>query len=179
MACVDVRIDNPNEDGEGEICVKGDIVMLGYYKMPEATAEVFTEDGYFRTGDYGTINKKGQIVITGRKKNIIILGNGKNIYPEELEAYIGNIPYVLENIVYGLRGEDGQEDSLAVQCILDPDYMSTGDIKSLTETLKHDIFEKLKALPTYKQINNVFIREIPFVKTTTNKIRRAKDGSPM
>ena len=179
MGCVDVRIDDPNEDEEGEICVKGDIVMLGYYKMPEATAEVFTEDGYFRTGDYGKINKKGQILITGRKKNIIILGNGKNIYPEELEAYIGSIPYVLENIVYGLRGEDGKEDSLAVQCILDPEYMKSGDIETLTQTLKHDIFEKLKILPTYKQINNVFIREIPFVKTTTNKIRRAKDGSPM
>lgn len=179
MECVQVRIDAPNEDGEGEICVKGDIVMLGYYKMPEATAEVFTEDGYFRTGDYGKLTPKGQIVITGRKKNIIILGNGKNIYPEELEAYIGNIPYVLENIVYALRADDGQEDSLAVQCELDPEYLKTGDIETLTAKLKHDIFEVLKPLPTYKQVTNVIIRTTPFVKTTTNKIRRAKDGSPM
>lgn len=179
MACVDVRIDDPNEDGEGEICVKGDIVMLGYYKNPEATAEVFTEDGYFRTGDYGRMTKKGQIVITGRKKNIIILGNGKNIYPEELEDYICGIPYVLECIVYGARAEDGTEDALAVQCALDADYLANGNKDELQAKLKSDIYEKLASLPTYKQITHVIIREEPFVKTTTNKIRRAKDGSPM
>ncbi len=179
MSCVDVRIDEPNEDSEGEICVKGDIVMMGYYKNPQATEEVFAEDGYFRTGDYGKINKKGQIIITGRKKNIIILGNGKNIYPEELEEYIGSIPYVLENIVYGTRGDDGNEDALAVQCILDDEYLKNGTIEELQSKLKHDIYEKLSALPTYKQITHVIIRTTPFVKTTTNKIRRAKDGSPM
>ncbi len=177
--CVDVRIENPNEDGEGEIAVKGDIVMLGYYKNPEATAEVFTEDGYFLTGDYGKINKKKQIIITGRKKNIIILGNGKNIYPEELEDYIGGIPYVLENIVYGERDESGTESALAVQCILDPAYLESGSREELQAKLKRDIFEKLSSLPTYKQVTEVYIRETPFVKTTTNKIRRAKDGSPL
>ncbi len=179
MECVQVRIDDPNEDDEGEICVKGDIVMMGYYKNPEATAEAFTEDGFFRTGDYGKLTKKGQIMITGRKKNIIILGNGKNIYPEELEDYIGGIPYVLENIVYGARGEDGSETALAVQCILDPDYLKNGSIDELQAKLKHDIFQALEQLPTYKQVTKVIIRETPFVKTTTNKIRRAKDGSPM
>ncbi len=179
MACVDVRIDEPNEDGEGEICVKGDIVMLGYYKNPEATAEVFTEDGYFRTGDYGKLTKKGQIIITGRKKNIIILGNGKNIYPEELEDYICGIPYVLECIVYGEKDENGTETNLAVQCALDEEYLKTGTVEELQAKLKHDVFLALEKLPTYKQINKVIIRQIPFVKTTTNKIRRAKDGSPM
>ena len=179
MECVDIRIDEPNEDNEGEICVKGDIVMLGYYKNPEATAEAFTDDGFFRTGDYGRLTKKGQIMITGRKKNIIILGNGKNIYPEELEDYIGGIPYVLESIVYGARDEDGSEAALAVQCVLDPEYLKSGSIDELQAKLKHDIFQALEQLPTYKQITKVFIRETPFVKTTTNKIRRAKDGSPM
>ena len=179
MECIDVRIDDPNEDEEGEICVKGDIVMLGYYKNEEATAEVFTEDGYFRTGDYGKINKKGQIIITGRKKNIIILGNGKNIYPEELEDYIGSIPYVLENIVYASRDEVGTEAALAVQCVLADEVLEGANMEELQAKLKHDVFEVLSALPTYKQINNVIIRQTPFVKTTTNKIRRAKDGSPM
>ncbi|MBQ5837278.1 MAG: AMP-binding protein [Clostridia bacterium] len=179
MGCIDVRIAEPNEDGEGEICVKGDIVMLGYYKNEQATKEVFTEDGYFCTGDYGKLTKKGQIMITGRKKNIIILGNGKNIYPEELEEYIGNIPYVLENIVYADRDENGEESNLAVQCVLDPEYLKSGDINELQAKLKHDVFQALQKLPTYKQVTNVIIREIPFVKTTTNKIRRAKDGSPM
>ena len=179
MECVDVRIDDPNEDGEGEICVKGDIVMLGYYKNPEATAEVFTEDGYFRTGDYGKINKKGMIMITGRKKNIIILGNGKNIYPEELEDYIGGIPYVLENIVYAERDESGTESALAVQCIIDPETLEKLGVEEAQKKLKADIFDRLANLPTYKQVTKVYVREIPFVKTTTNKIRRAKDGSPM
>ena len=179
MECIDVRIDEPNEDGEGEICVKGDIVMLGYYKNEEATAEVFTEDGYFRTGDYGLVNKKGQIVITGRKKNIIILGNGKNIYPEELEDYIGGIPYVLENIVYADRDESGSEAALAVQCVVDPELLEKEGKEALEAKLKHDVFTVLAKLPTYKQVTKVIIREQPFVITSSKKIRRAKDGSPM
>ena len=179
MECVDVRIDDPNEDGEGEICVKGDIVMLGYYKNPEATAEVFTADGYFRTGDFGKVNKKGQILITGRKKNIIILGNGKNIYPEELEDYIGGIPYVLENIVYAYRDEDGSEGALAVQCSVDPELLEKEGKEALEAKLKHDVFVTLEKLPTYKQVTKVIIRETPFVITSSKKIRRAKDGSPM
>ncbi len=179
LPCVDILIDDPNEDGEGEVCVKGDIVMLGYYKNPQATAEVFTSDGYFRTGDYGRMTKKGQLVITGRKKNMIILGNGKNIYPEELENYIGAIPYVIENIVYGSRDESGNEDALAVQCVLDPAIMSQMSLDDLQAKLKRDIFDALKELPTYKQIKIIKVRQEPFVKTTTNKIRRAKDGSPL
>ena len=179
MECVEIRIDDPNEDDEGEICVKGDIVMLGYYKNEAATAEVFTEDGFFRTGDYGKVNKKGQILITGRKKNIIILGNGKNIYPEELEDYIGGIPYVLENVVYAYRDEDGSEAALAVQCSVDPELLKKEGKEALEAKLKHDVFAALAKLPTYKQVTKVIIRETPFVITSSKKIRRAKDGSPM
>jgi len=179
MECVEIKIDDPNEDDEGEICVKGDIVMLGYYKNEAATAEVFTEDGFFRTGDYGKVNKKGQILITGRKKNIIILGNGKNIYPEELEDYIGGIPYVLENVVYAYRDEDGSEAALAVQCSVDPELLEKEGKEALEAKLKHDVFAALAKLPTYKQVTKVIIRETPFVITSSKKIRRAKDGSPM
>ena len=153
--------------------------MLGYYKNEEATNEVFTDDGYFRTGDYGKLTKKGQIMITGRKKNIIILGNGKNIYPEELEDYIGGIPYVLENIVYAARDEEGAEACLAVQCVVDPELLQQEGKEALEAKLKRDVFAALESLPVYKQVTKVIIREEPFVKTTTNKIRRAKDGSPM
>ena len=83
------------------------------------------------------------------------------------------------NIVYADRNEDGREENLAVQCVLDPEYLKSGDIAELQAKLKHDVFTALEKLPTYKQVNNVIIRETPFVKTTTNKIRRAKDGSPM
>lgn len=98
IPCVEIRIDNPDESGNGEICVKGDNVMLGYYNDPQRTAEVL-HDGWFRTGDYGNLNDKGQLSITGRKKNIIVLKNGKNIYPEEIEDYIMIIPYVNEVVV--------------------------------------------------------------------------------
>ncbi len=179
MECVKVRIADENEDGEGEISVKGDTVMMGYYKNPEATAEVFTDDGYFLTGDYGRLTEKGQIVITGRKKNIIILGNGKNIYPEELEDYICGIPYVLECIVYGEKNESGAETDLAVQCILDENLFSSGSQDEIQAKLKHDVFLALENLPTYKQIKQVYVRTTPFVKTTTNKIKRSKDGSPI
>ncbi len=179
LECIKVKIDNPNEDGEGEICVIGDSVMMGYYKNPEATNEVFDDDGYFHTGDYGKFDHKGRIIITGRKKNIIILGNGKNIYPEELEGYVGGIKYVTESIVYGARDEEGKEAELAIQCIIDPETLESMPREELQEKLKNDIYDTLKDLPTYKQITKIIIRETPFVKTTTNKIRRAKDGSPM
>ncbi len=179
MPCIDVKIDAPNEDGEGEICVKGDTVMLGYYKNAEATAEVFDDEGYFHTGDYGKISDRKQIYITGRKKNIIILGNGKNIYPEELEDYIGGIPYVLENLVYAMRDADGAESALCVECILDPEFAKTMSRADLATKLKADVFKALDKLPTYKQVTTVIVRETPFVKTTTNKIKRNKDGSPM
>ncbi len=176
---VSVKLDDVNEEGVGELLVKGPNVMLGYYKNPEETKRVMTEDGYFRTGDFGKITDKKQIIITGRKKNIIILGNGKNIYPEELEDYIGGIPYVLQNVVYAHRDEDGNESALAVQCALDPEVVKDANIEELQAKLKRDVFEALKNLPAYKQVTKVIIRETPFVITTTKKIRRAKDGSPL
>ena len=119
------------------------------------------------------------LVLTGRKKNIIILGNGKNIYPEELEDYIGGIPYVLENVVYAYRDESGAEDALAVQCTVEPELLEKEGKEALEARLKRDVFAALEKLPTYKQVTKVIIREVPFVVTSSKKIRRAKDGSPM
>ena len=120
LPCIDIKIENPDSDGIGEICVKGDVVMLGYYKEPELTREVLTEDGWFNTGDYGYMNKAGLLVITGRKKNIIVLSNGKNIYPEEIEEYIQGIPYVKEVVIYSVKDENGMEDALCAEVF--PDY---------------------------------------------------------
>ena len=103
----DVKIDEPNEDGEGEILVKGVNVMLGYYKDAEATAEAFDDEGYFKTGDYGRIDKNGILYITGRKKNLIILSNGKNVYPEEIESELIAVPGVLEVVVYEGQSKKG------------------------------------------------------------------------
>jgi len=163
LQCIDWRIDSPNEEGIGEICVKGDIVMLGYYKQPEKTAEVL-KDGWFYTGDYGYINDKEQLVITGRKKNIIVLSNGKNIYPEEIEGYIQGIDYVTEVIVRGIIDEKGDESSLMAEVFLSEE-------KTSSEVLK-DIRNVCHGLPGYKQVSKVVIRNEEFDKTTSKKIKR-------
>jgi long-chain acyl-CoA synthetase len=163
LLCIDWRIDSPNAEGIGEICVKGDIVMLGYYKQPEKTAEVL-KDGWFYTGDYGYINDKEQLVITGRKKNIIVLSNGKNIYPEEIEGYIQGIDYVTEVVVKGVIDEKGDESSLMAEV-----FLSEG--KTEAEVLS-DIRKVTSGLPVYKQISKVIIRDTEFDKTTSRKIKR-------
>lgn len=163
LPCIDLRIDNPNEEGIGEICVKGDIVMLGYYKQPEKTAEVL-KDGWFYTGDYGYINDKGQLVITGRKKNIIVLNNGKNIYPEEIESMIQEIDYINEVVVRGRFDEDGDQKSLMAEVFLSEE-------KTPEEVLR-DIRKVTADLPVYKQITKVAIRSEEFEKTTSKKIKR-------
>ncbi len=163
LRCIDWRIDSPNDEGIGEICIKGDVVMLGYYKQPEKTAEVL-KDGWFYTGDYGYINDKDQLVITGRKKNLIVLSNGKNVYPEEIEAYIMNIEYVTEVVVRGVLDEKGQENSLSAEVFL-------SEVKTSAEVLK-DIRKVLYDLPSYKQVSKVIVRTEEFDKTTSKKIKR-------
>ncbi len=174
LPCCEVKIDEPNEEGIGEILVKGDIVMMGYYKQPELTAEAVV-DGWFRTGDYGKFNKKGLLMITGRKKNLIILGNGKNIYPEEIENYIISIPYIKEVVVYAPKTDDiGSQEEIHAQVFLDDsvDLGLTGD--ALADKIKKDIREVCKELPAYKLVEKVIVRDTEFEKTTANKIKRAK-----
>jgi len=163
LRCIDWRIDSPNEEGIGEICIKGDVVMLGYYKQPEKTAEVL-KDGWFYTGDYGYINDRDQLVITGRKKNLIVLSNGKNVYPEEIEAYIMNIEYMVEAVVRGVIDEKGQESALSAEVFLSEE-------KTPADVLK-DIRKVLYDLPPYKQVSKVTVRTEEFNKTTSKKIKR-------
>ena len=112
-----VKIHEPDENGEGEICVKGPNVMLGYYKDPEATAAVFDEEGYFHTGDWGKLDEEGWIYITGRIKNIIILSNGKNVYPEEIEFEIQGVPCVNEVIVYAGESRSEKREVIVAELI--------------------------------------------------------------
>ncbi len=163
LACLQWRIDEPNEEGIGEIAVKGDVVMLGYYKMPDKTAEAI-RDGWFFTGDYGYITDDDQICITGRKKNIIVLSNGKNIYPEEIENLIMNIDCVAEVVVRGLKNSKGDEHALEAEVYLNEEKTES-EVKAL-------ISEALAELPNYKKITKVVIRKEPFPKTTSNKIIR-------
>lgn len=171
LPCCEVKIVNPNEDGDGEIHVKGDIVMMGYYKDPVRTEKVL-KDGWFNTEDYGKFNKHGQLVINGRKKNVIVLNNGKNIYPEEIENFILRIPYVQETIVKGVKNKAGQEMSLCAEVFLNEEKVKEMEVENIEETLKKDIAKVTKELPSYKHIQDVEIRKTEFDKTTTNKIKR-------
>lgn len=157
---VEVKIHEPNEDGEGEILVKGDIVMMGYYNDPKTTADAFM-DGWFKTGDVGRIDENGFIIITGRKKNIIILSNGKNVYPEEIEAVIlNNVEGVNEVVVFG------EDDVICAEI-----YTETPDEK---DRIKKDVQALNDTLPPMKHIRRVMFRDTEFEKTTTKKIKRFK-----
>ena len=157
----------------GEILVKGPNVMLGYYKNEEATAAAFTEDGYFRTGDIGYLGKDNYIYITGRKKNVIILSNGKNVFPEELEEYLSEIPYVKESVVIG-RKQNGAE--VAITAIVVPDIQHP-DLDGKTPSQIYDLVHAAvmavnKGLPTFKHITGIEIRNEEFEKNTSKKIKR-------
>jgi len=175
MPGMDIIIDNPDEDGIGEILVKGDNVMLGYYKNPEATAEVF-KNGYFRTGDLGYLDKNNFLYITGRQKNVIVTKNGKNIFPEELETYLGRSPYISESMVYGVDNENGDTD-IYVQIV--PSYedieeMNGGPMgtEAVQKLIEEEVLKVNHTLQNFKRISKVIIRHEEFVKTTTKKIKR-------
>lgn len=165
LPCLEWRVDQPNEEGIGEIQVKGDVVMMGYYKQPEKTAEVLSEDGWFSTGDYGYITSEDWLVITGRKKNIIVLSNGKNIYPEEIEAYVMQVDYIKEAVVRGVKNAHGQETALMAEIYMEEEGHDAAEVL-------RDIQDKLSSLPNYKMVSSVEIRTEPFAKTTSNKIKR-------
>lgn len=175
LPCCEVKIDNPTEDGDGEILVKGDIVMKGYYKQPELTAQVL-KDGWFNTGDYGRINEKGQLMLTGRKKNLIVLENGKNVFPEELELYISSISYVSDVVVYGVKNNSGAEVGLCAEVFANDERVSELGIDDVEAALRKDITKVCEKLPVYKRITKIVLRKEPFEKTTTNKIKRATVG---
>ncbi len=172
LPCCEIKFEDISAEGNGEICVKGPTVMLGYYKQPEMTAEVLDGEGWFRTGDYGRMNAKGQLIITGRKKNIIVLDNGKNIYPEELEDIIGAIPYVEEVVVFGIT-TDGAERSLGAEVYLNDEKIKEMGIDSPEAQVRRDVQRALFLLPAYKHVSRVYVRAFPFEKTTTNKIKRS------
>ncbi len=170
----EVKIDREDENAEtGEILVKGPNVMLGYYKNPEATAEVFTEDGFFRTGDIGYLDKDNYIFITGRKKNVIILSNGKNVFPEELEEYLSEVPIIKESVVLG-RKHEGAE--VAITAIVVPE-MQHPDLEGKTpsevyDAVKAAVMAVNKRLPTFKHMTDIEIRNEEFPKNTSRKIKR-------
>lgn len=179
---MEVKIHNPNENGIGEIIFKGPNVMLGYYNNPEGTAEIL-KDGWFYTGDLGYVDNENFIYITGRQKNVIITKNGKNVYPEELEYHLGNIPYIAESMVWGDDEEDGSNSTSIVATV-------TLDAEEVVEALGEDYTEEAAKnliwqeidkvndqLPLFKRIKRVRIRKKDFEKTTGKKIKRFVDSN--
>ena len=175
VPCCQGRIEGEdyNEHGyiEGEIQIKGDNVMLGYYQNPEATEAAFTDDGWFRTGDIGYMDEDGYFYITGRLKTVIVLENGKNIFPEEIEEYLGSIERIAECVVVGR--ESGE--TVVLTALVYPDY--TKYPEGVTEEEVYADLEKAiaqinKKLPSYKQIKKIELRETEFEKTTSKKIKR-------
>ncbi len=170
-----VKIAEPNEDGEGEICVKGPNVMLGYYNDDEATAEAFDEDGYFKTGDYGKIGKNGALFITGRKKNLIILSNGKNVYPEEIESEFAAVPGLIDMIVYEGQSKRGLEhNAIVAEIYPDYDFMSKNGILDVYSYMHKFVEDYNKTAVPYKKIAILKVRDEEFPKNTLRKILRFK-----
>ncbi len=170
-----VKIHEPNEDGEGEILVKGPNVMLGYYKDEQASSEAIDGDGYFHTGDYGKLTDDNILFITGRKKNLIILSNGKNVYPEEIENELISVPGVLEIVVYEGKSTKGVEHNVIVAEIFpDREYCEKNGIEDIKEHLKKYVDEYNKTAVPYKKISLVKVRAEEFPKNTLRKIMRFK-----
>ncbi len=160
LPCNRIKIDHPDANGIGEIMVAGSNVMLGYYKDPQATKEAFDGE-WFKTGDYGRIDKDGFLFITGRKKNLIILSNGENVMPEELEMKLGRLEYVVDVICYEENGK------ITAEFYLDEEHFPDA-----RNRLTEDIAKFNRSMPPQKNIHGVKIRDIPFEKTTTMKIKR-------
>lgn len=168
-----VRIADTDEDGIGEIQIQGDNVMMGYYKDPVSTRKTFTADGWFKTGDLGYLDRKGALYITGREKNLIILANGKNVHPEELEEYIlDHLAYVKEVVVYAPLSPEGNEVMIMAEAYVEDQFLIEKGVDEAKKILKEDISKLNHKLSVYKRIHDVELRECEFEKTTTKKIKR-------
>ncbi len=179
----EIRIDNPNENGEGEVLISSKTLMIGYYEDEEATKEaIFEEDGkrWFRSGDVGYMDKDGFLYITGRSKNVIVTQNGKNIYPEEIELLLSKHPEIKECMVYGKEVEGEKELTITARVIPNYEEIEEKYGKDLDEDAVYKIiWEKIKevnkGLTSYKAIKKLEIKHDEFVKTTTMKIKRFEE----
>ena len=183
LDCVEIKIADSDSEGVGEIYARGESIMQGYYKNPKLTEESF-DDGWFRTGDLGRFDEDGFLHICGRKKNVIIANNGKNVFPEEIEDFINRSPFVNECFVYGEKDQK-HDEIIAVQVVIDAEAFieyTTKNNVSISDELIKEIISQLvkdvnKQLASYKQIKKYYIREREFEKTTTLKIKRFLIGN--
>ena len=179
LPSLEVKIFEPNEEGIGELIVKGPSVMLGYYGNEEATKEAI-KDGWFHTGDLAKIDEDGFIFIIGRKKSVIVLKNGKNIFPEEMENLVNRIEGVKESFIFGKSNKKDKEDiRIYVKIVYDKNIMKLAYNAETEEEIHKAISEKIKKIneimPAYKGIKGIVLTETPLIKTTTNKIKRHEE----
>ena len=174
---IEAKIINPDEDGIGELVAKGPSIMLGYYNNEEATKETL-EGEWLHTGDLARIDKDGYIFISGRKKFVIVLKNGKNIFPEELETLVNKIEGVKESFVYG-RPEDDGDYKICAKLVYDPEIVKeeygTTDEKELKDILWKEVKKVNKEMPAYKYIRDISVTDKELIKTTTQKTKRAEE----
>ena len=175
---VEVKIDDPDEEGIGELMAKGPSIMLGYYENEEATKEALEPDGWFHTGDLARIDKDGFIYISGRKKSVIVLNNGKNVFPEEIETLLNKVEGIKESFVYEKKEDDG-DVKVCVKIVYDKEmikelYNIEGEEK-IREFLWEKVKEVNKLMPKYKYVREMIITEEELIKTTTLKIKRHEE----
>ena len=175
---LDVKLADKDEEGIGELMVKGPTVMLGYYNNEEATKETIEPDGWLHTGDLAKIDKDGFIFITGRKKFVIVLKNGKNIFPEELETLVNKIEGVKESFVYG-RPEDDGDYKICVKVVYDPEVMkeeyNLTELQDIKDKLWDEVKKINKTMPPYKYIRDIIVTDKELIKTTTQKVKRHEE----
>ena len=171
----EIKILNPDKDGVGEVLIRGTMVFAGYYKNPTATAEAFTDDGWFRSGDLGKVDSDGFLYIVGRGKDVIVLPSGKNVHPEDLEVHYLKSPMVEELAIIGIADESeafAGAEKLAAVVVPDFAYMKANGIANSKEAIRHNLDSLGRELPEYQRVRDYMIRVEPLPRTATNKIKR-------
>lgn len=168
----EIRIDDPDDSGVGEILAKTESRMLGYFEDPEETAKVLLPDGWLATGDYGYIDNEGFLHVTGRKKNVIVTKNGKNIFPEELEYLLNKSDYIKESVVWGDEDEQLGDLIITAEIVTDPDFVKDLTEEEIQRIIKEEVEKVNNSTTSYKRIRKFNLREEEFEKTTTRKIKR-------
>ena len=171
----EVKIDKPDGEGIGEVLIRGPIVMQGYYQNPEANSEAFTADGWFRSGDLGRFDPAGHLYIVGRKKDVIVLASGKNVYPEDVEAHYTKSPLVSELCVLGVKQRDdgfASSETLCAVVVPDFEYLKRNSIANAREAIRYDLDNRGRDLPEYQRVRNYVVQAEPLPRTATRKVRR-------
>lgn len=175
MRGAEIKIENPNNEGVGEVLIRGTMVFDGYYQNPEATAEALTDDGWFRSGDLGKLDRDGFLYIVGRGKDVIVLPSGKNVHPEDIEVHYLKCPLVEELAIIGV--EDASESRAGAErlvAVVVPDfaYLKQEKIANSKEAIRHELDNMGRSLPEYQRVRNYIIRAEPLPRTATNKVKR-------